>query len=943
MFHIDNKHTLAGITLLALIFGTVEIAPAQSPVAATQPAIAPPVRFHVTVSYPTAKGVSKTLVTLKRRDRGIPRIIEQCYVKGGVAVFKTEVQQGMWLECRSTLGELTYRFTHGVRADHIRSKSMNWQVKLDPMKHMVCRAINKTTGNPVEGADIVIRRKKTGRAVSSSTHPTDVNGLVTLSAPPSDVDAYVSCGRMSGGPGLGTIYIRNEIKSPLAKNRSLKKIIEVPVNVPVISLKVTAALKTKTGLKPWNGRDGTVYCKQVVPAKRYASNRNRSFSGFEQRVALFTNLHPGKYRLHMKGSRDHYKYATLSPERVVVKKGQTTEVKLIVQLADEYRGRFEGSVVGVKGPIAGAEIRLERKKGGYSKSVKTDKKGTFAFTEVPGGLCSLVVEAKGYRKFTTREVTVPSEPLKVELYRQIRLGFKVNGGAKAYCGVFYQTRDGKMREHSNNTDANGAASLTLSREGPYVTYIRTRDSSKAVAGRLLRIDDDLEINETLRTTRKVVLSIRGVAENRYGSMLMLVGTDNPTIVPGGFRRGMSSTFGLLPGTYEVYIGQRKDKTWQDRYHFVHIASKWTVPDRNGISTIEVPMDLGTPKSRHEIFSDMLRRNGVKPLKRIIRQPTTWPDGDPPKPLKMPETQPASPVVKVDEKYRGPLAGSVIGSKGPLGGVAVRLELIRGGYSKSVKTDKTGAFAFTEVPGGPCRMVVAAKGYAGFYREVRVPCQRLKVQLDRSIRLRIKIKDGANVSCSLQFQDSVGKMKAQHAATDANGEATVFLPSYGMYIFHASYYGQKRATRLLKIDGDSEVTATLRQPRKVTLILTGAKYAEPCQLLFVGTNSAATGSGKLSGYTVKNLSLLPGMYDIFLPKTVDKTQPGKNRYVQIASKWIVPGDGETSSVEVLKKFGPIKSSEEIFSEMLQRHDAKSGKGVTPTKKDRIITTRPQASE
>ena len=152
MFHIDNKHTLAGITLLALIFGAVEIAPAQSSVAATQPTIAPPVRFRVMISYPTAEGVKKTLVTLKSRDRGIPRIVEQCYAKGGVAVFKTEAQQGMWLECLSTLGELTYRFTNGVRAGDIREKSVNWPVALDPTKHMVCRAINKTTKKPVEGA-----------------------------------------------------------------------------------------------------------------------------------------------------------------------------------------------------------------------------------------------------------------------------------------------------------------------------------------------------------------------------------------------------------------------------------------------------------------------------------------------------------------------------------------------------------------------------------------------------------------------------------------------------------------------------------------------------------------------------------------------------------------------------------------------------------------------
>lgn len=559
--------------------------------------------LRVTVALP--KGYTAEEVIIALNDGG--RTVEVQHAKAGTAQFAAVGQEGMVLNCRVVMGGVACKVRHVLTPGEVQAKAVQWALPLERAgQKTTFHVTNRATGADVAGALVVLRRKSTGRAVTSGT--TDIGGRIAFGI---DLEepVVIACERIPTGsvPG-GWMEIADPTKVPITEEHVKAGVVELPIDIPSVSVRVTVEQKTKTGTVKLTSDDGYVLCLPVERPKRGPS----TFLGnVVADAATFVGLPPGKYRFKMIAGTEPDKYVTVAPNDVLIKDGEVQNITLTVQLANEYRGRVEGVVRGPKGALGDITVRVRRNKGGYSAVVKTDKSGAFAFAEVPGSQYLITAEGPGYEKLS-ETIDVPCTLLQLEMQPVVQVIVRIAEGAGARCAIFYQDKLGHLREGLGISDGEGKALLSIAQTGPCIVWAFTADGSRA-AGRLLQIDGDTEAGLTLQATREVTLHVTGEIPGRR---LMFVSTDKPVLVPC-MLDGKEATVKLLAGTYDVLLQKGRDG-------YVVIAGNWSVPEQGNEATIEVPVKPGQAKSLDEIFIAILRRHGASTRKLNVDEVTAHP-------------------------------------------------------------------------------------------------------------------------------------------------------------------------------------------------------------------------------------------------------------------------------------------------------------------------------
>jgi carboxypeptidase family protein len=554
--------------------------------------------LHVIITYPAGHPVTR--MTLILTDRG--RTVEFQRVKHGKTEFLTRLKDGLGLKCRVVLNRVGYTFEHALTPKEVQTGAVEWALPLERAgQKITCRVTNKATGDVIVGAWVGMS-KKTGGGVSSGK--TDKNGLVKLTKPiDPKVAVYLVCGRLPVDVPKGAwFYVFYPKKVDLGKDPPVTKIVEMPVDVPELSFRVTVKEKTKRGARVLPVNTYSVRCIPTLPPKYgrpdFLGFRDRFFDPSGKPVTLFTELPGGKYRFRVDqsdASRPRKYYVVLSPKEVTVQKGKTQDVNVVVQLADEYRGRLDGSVRGPKDALAGIAVSVRRAKGGYSRSVTTDKDGVFAFKELPGGAYSLVAKGKGHATLS-QNIEIPSPRLLLQMRRVYQLTVTLAGGAGMRCVVLYQGKH-ELHEKSAVADARGKASLRLSEQGPFllVAFNNYRDLKKA-AFKVLRIEGDTEVAMKPLATRNVELRLTGLPEGAQWRTLVFAGVDAPAFV-AAYPKNVR----LPDGVYNVFLRQGKDA------HML-VASQWRIPKNGMGAVIDVPKKMNKARTMQSIFAEFLKKH-----------------------------------------------------------------------------------------------------------------------------------------------------------------------------------------------------------------------------------------------------------------------------------------------------------------------------------------------
>jgi len=267
-----------------------------------------------------------------------------------------------------------FDFSHEITVADLKTGKLRWVLPLDVVTRKTkLVAVNQFTGQPIAHVLIGIRKDK-----APGFRETDDNGVVILRG--TEVGTKLFCEQFPVADGVrvnvmehDTVVTEDDIKNGTITMR---------IAPPKVSLRVATVLEEDGKRIPLTDKDG------YVDARPYSYNLGFIHNG----VAWFTDLTPGDYQLRMLSRKNPDKYDTVSPKIVTIdKEGKTQDVTLVVKLAEDYRGKLQGVVVGPDGSISDAALKLNSTNGKFTKSLTSDIHGQFAFDDVPGGKLSLSV------------------------------------------------------------------------------------------------------------------------------------------------------------------------------------------------------------------------------------------------------------------------------------------------------------------------------------------------------------------------------------------------------------------------------------------------------------------------------------------------------------------------------------------------------------------------